>query len=326
MACSEFELIKRYFHWPSNDESIAKGVGDDCALLNIQTLGTGGEQLAVSMDTLVAGTHFPDDATAAEIASRAFCTALSDLAAMGARPLWFTLGLTLPSTNEQWLQEFSVSLKTISQHYHCALIGGDTTRGPLAVTIQVHGAVNSPLQRSRATAGDQIFVTGTLGDGAAALRLLQNKMTAQAGDGEYLKQHFYRPKAQIAAGQLLSHYIHCAIDISDGLLADLQHIANASQVDMDIQVKQLPLSPAYKNTVGAAQWQLAASGGDDYQLAFTVPASQQVKIDHLITHQQLNASAIGWVRECSSDIPQVNCYDGERALDITTRGYQHFAS
>lgn len=326
MALNEFEIIRRYFQRPPQQPSVACAVGDDCAVLSVPAE----QQLVVSMDTLVAGRHFPSTAAPDEIASRAFCTALSDLAAMGAEPLWFTLGLTLPQADSDWLQRFAEGLFAVASPYNCDLVGGDTTRGPLTVTVQVHGAVpeGCALMRSGATVGDTVFVTETLGDGAAALAVLLGDATVDPQQRDYLQRRFYRPQPQIAAGLAIRNLASSAIDISDGLLADLNHIAVASQVDIEVDAGTLPISPACRATAGNERQALAyaCQGGDDYQLAFTVPLQNVAMIERMLAAGALSATAIGSVQTCRAEPPQVRCYHQGETLAFNEPGYQHFVT
>lgn len=317
---SEFEIIARYFNRPAQQESVAQSIGDDCALLTVPD----GFQLATSMDTLVAGRHFPESASADQIAQRCFCTCLSDLAAMGAKPAWFTLSLSLPQADPVWLTSFSAALFDLASKYDCDLVGGDTTRGPLVITLQVHGFVQKPLMRRGAMVGDSVFVTGTLGDGAAALSLLKNEITVKPETKQYLLKRFYCPEPQIETGLLLIDIASAAIDISDGLLADLHHIAKASEVDIQITADNIPLSTACVDTLNEQALSAALSGGDDYQLAFTVPETKRQTISAMIKQGQLSASEIGKVLACKED-PHVDCYENGQVIEITTPfGYQHF--
>lgn len=288
-----------------------------------------GQSLAVSLDTLVAGRHFPIDASAKDIATRAFCVCLSDLAAMGAKPQCFTLGLTLPEADEAWLQTFSDSLFAIADQYDCELIGGDTTQGELTISLQVHGTVKpaTMLRRDAAKAGDILYVTNTLGDGAAALSMLQGQQVF-ANYVTYLKQRFYCPTPQIQAGLRLNGIAHAAIDISDGLLADVQHIANASRVDIEIEIDQLPFSDACETVTRQLRQQWALIGGDDYQLAFTVPQAKQMQIKELIDNNALNAKAIGKVYPISDQKPVVRCQYQQQPWQAPwlTKGFDHFAT
>lgn len=328
-SLAEFDIIERFFNRPCAHATVLKAIGDDGAVLRVPP----DYDLVVSMDTLVAGRHFPLSAAPGDIARRAFCTSLSDLAAMGAQPAWFTLGLTLPEADTLWLREFSQALLAMADHYQCDLVGGDTTQGPLTITLQCHGLVQAGkvLSREAARVGDSVFVTGTLGDGAAALAVLEDK--AQWGNHpeenpavRYLLRRFYQPEPQIAAGLLLVDYIDVAIDISDGLLADLGHIARASGVDITVDTEKIPLSPACKKVAGEQALPYALSGGDDYQLAFTVAAAQKPAIQALMQRGELPATEIGRVLPRREEQPRVRCFFEQRAVTFDQPpGYQHFA-
>ena len=324
MSLGEFDIIRRYFQRDKLQSGVILGIGDDCAVVHLTKKNTG---LAMTVDTLVAGKHFPADATAADIASRSLCVNLSDLAAMGAIPQWFTLSLSLPEANESWLAEFSQSLFAVADHFNCELVGGDTTCGPLSITIQAQGSVpiDSYLKRSGAQMGDHIFVTGSLGDGAAALAMLRNRLTVNNRESDYLYRRFYRPEPQLAAAQKLLGLSCTAIDISDGLLADLGHIASASQVAMVIDIDCLPLSPVLKmlypqQPQRVQQWALA--GGDDYQLAFTVPKKKLSAIKQLISTGELQATKIGIVKAGRG----IECrLQGKPHPCDFEQGFQHFS-
>ncbi len=323
MPLHEFDIIKKYFTRPSSHVSVEKSVGDDCAIVNLDP----NKQLLMSMDTLVSGRHFFEDAAPKDIASRALCTSLSDLAAMGATPRWFTLGLTLPSCDEEWLQQFSQGLFAIADAFAIDLIGGDTTQGPLAITVQVHGEVDHgcALRRDQAQVGDEIFVTGCLGDGAAALALLQHQVCVDHDAQQYLLHRFYSPTPQIDAGRQLRGLAHAAIDISDGLLADAQHIANASHVALHLNIDRLPVSSYLHSIDSSTTLPWALCGGDDYQLLFTVGRESLSAVHHLIKQGKLDATSIGHVVEGE---PNVQCFmQGEPYhLDHRQTGYKHFAS
>lgn len=318
----EFQLIQRFFQREQAEqpaEGVLLGIGDDCALLQIPE----GKQLAVSVDTLVAGVHFPTDADAELIAERALRTNLSDLAAMGADPLWFTLALTLPGADEEWLRSFSRGLFACAREYHIALIGGDTTSGPLSITIQVMGAVapGTAMRRDGANIGDFVLVTHNLGDGAAALAVIQNRVSCDESSANYLRERFYRPTPRLAEAVLIREFATAALDISDGLVADLQHICDASDVGAVIDVENLPLSPALhalNNQAQALEW--ALSGGDDYELCFTVAPEKLADIAMLIAQGKLNATVIGEIIPGSKVICE---YEGE-PFELATTGYQHF--
>lgn len=328
MSLSEFDIIANYFKRPPQQASVSKSIGDDCAIVTVDP----DLRLVMSMDTLVAGRHFPDTASAAQIATRAFCTSISDLAAMGATPCWFTLGLTLPQVSEDWLKSFSESLFAIADRYRCDLIGGDTTQGPLTLTLQVHGTLpqHQALTRDAARLGDSVFVTGTVGDGAAALTVLcDHSIILSQEQRQYLQDRFYQPEPQIETGKQLLPYARAAIDISDGLLADLQHIASASDVDISIDVDCIPASTACEQVFSSPDERLekVLTGGDDYQLLFTVPENQLESVLSLIQRGVINATRIGHVVQKKQTQAQVYCQKNNQPFFLTgDKGYQHFAS
>lgn len=320
---NEFQLIKQFFESEqeaSLSESVVLGIGDDCALLQIPE----GKQLAVSVDTLVADVHFPKDAPANLIAERALRTNLSDLAAMGAEPLWFTLALTLPQADEIWLREFSRGLFACAREFSIQLVGGDTTSGPLSITIQVMGSIDNKMamRRDAANADDFILVTNSLGDGAAALDVLQNKITVSDADRDYLQNRFYRPQPRLAEAKLICEFANAALDISDGLVADLQHICDRSDLGATIFVEDLPLSPALQNLQDQEQaYRYALTGGDDYELCFTVSPDNLPQIAMLIAEKKISASVIGKMHLGSS----VQCEWHGEEFPLIQKGYQHFS-
>lgn len=310
----EFELIRRYFTPSAFPAQVITGVGDDCAVLRLPP----GCDMAISVDTQVCGVHFPAEADAASLASRVLRCAASDLAAMGAEPLGFTLALTLPQADEQWLQAFASGLQQAAADLRCPLVGGDTTKGPLTLSVQVHGSVpaGAALLRSGAQPGDEVWVSGTLGDGAAALALLQGRLAVDAAAGAYLHSRFYQPAIDFPLALALRGMAHSCIDVSDGLLADLGHICHASGVAARIRQADLPLSAHWRAAAGetqALQWALA--GGDDYRLCFTAAPQHHAAL------QALGASCIGGISAGSGivvvDARGVPC-------EITATGFRHF--
>ena len=310
-SMNEFALIQRYFLEKSRyNSSVCIGIGDDAALV-IPPLN---QQLAMSVDTLIAGVHFPVDTAPQAIGFKALAVNLSDLAAMGAQPLWFTLALTLPIIDENWLEQFSEGLFEIAQHYGISLIGGDTTKGKeLSISIQIIGAVspNQALLRSGAKIGDEIFVTGTLGDAGFALAVLQKKMTAQSCNMDRLNY----PTPRVFEGLKLRGIANSAIDISDGLLADLGHILEMSgNVGATLFLNDLPLSKELQTLKTEQAWQFALSSGDDYELCFTVSPEKSHLIDFPCTK-------IGFIEKETS----IRCIDEQGKLFIPSHvGYQHF--
>lgn len=316
----EFELIADYFAplgTASLANRIALGIGDDAALLN----PTPGNQLAISVDTLVAGVHFPADGPARLIAHKALRSNLSDLAAMGATPLAYTLALTLPTADKSWLAEFSSGLKEVSDEFPIALIGGDTTRGnQLVITVQVFGEVpvGQALLRGGAQAGDTIFVTGTLGDARAALDILDLPPGELNDAQQFLLGRYYKPTPRIEFAQALRGIATAAIDISDGLAADLRHILRASGVGAELQLMTLPLSTAIP---AANAHQYALSGGDDYEICFTAPTHQMGKIRELAQKLSTRVSAVGHVTE-GGELVVLDANGA--AVPLSRAGYTHF--
>ncbi|ARD13906.1 MULTISPECIES: thiamine-phosphate kinase [Pseudomonas] len=317
----EFELIRNYFAaapCAQVGEEVALGIGDDCALLALAP----GEQLAISTDTLVAGVHFPDVCDPFLLGQRALAVSASDLAAMGARPVAFTLALTLPQVDADWLQAFARGLNHMALGCSLRLIGGDTTRGPLSLTLTVFGAVpaGSALTRSGACAGDLLCVGGALGDGAGALPLVLKQRSAEASIAEALLARYWSPQPQLALGQALRGRATSALDISDGLLADCGHIARASGVRLVVERDRLPMSDQLLTLFDLpSARQAALSGGDDYILAFTLPSGHLASL----LDEGWPVHVIGRVEKGQG----VVVVDGA-GLDVTpdTRGYQHFDS
>ena len=267
----EFELIERYFAAVGAQRTdVVLGVGDDAAVLNVPA----GHELIACTDTLLEGRHFPTGFAAFDIGWRSLAVNLSDLAAMGAEPRWATLALTLPSIDEEWLEEFIGGFATLAQAHGVALVGGDTTRGALVLTVQALGTVpvGAALPRSGARAGDLLYVTGWPGDAAAGLALLQGTLTGAGANRAALELKFRRPEPRVAFGQRLRGIASACIDVSDGLAGDLGRLAGASGVAAVVRAAELPLSRALYALAGEGRArQYALGGGDDYELLFTVP-------------------------------------------------------
>ena len=282
------------------------------------------QQLVAATDTLVESVHFPCEASAEQIATRALCVNLSDMAAMGATPRWFTLALTLPKSlaTADWLSGFSRGLASVAEQFNIALIGGDTTAGPLCISLtllaEVPGA--QALQRSGAKAGDKLYVTGTLGDGAAALNMIKNQGDSSS---ERLLTRFYRPQPQIEAGIKLRSIASACIDISDGLIADLGHICKASNVRCHIQSKLLPIHNEVRTLWPEHALDWALSGGDDYQLCFTVPQAHQSKLDLWIESGELDATPVGQILAPNNNYKLVTIDDC--SAEPIEGGFDHFS-
>lgn len=316
---TEFDFIAQLQAQPFPQRTeVILSIGDDAALCQIPH----GMHLVTAVDTLVDGVHFPRHTSAFDIGYKALAVNLSDLAAMGATPAWMTLALTCPQAQQQWLVEFTQGLLTLATQHQVSLIGGDTTAGPLTVTIQVCGLipVGQALLRSGARVGDEIYVTGTLGDaGLGLLAGVQQKLSLPIDVQSFAASRLNRPTPRVSEGIALRGIAHSAIDISDGLAADLGHILIASGVGARIEVENLPLSPALRDNLAQQHAvTLALSAGDDYELCFTVPPA---KID-LLPHLLSGSSKIGVIEST----PGLRCTLAGQPFNLKKTGYQHFSS
>lgn len=286
---SEFELIARYFTRQSDDADVVIGVGDDCTLLQ----PTPGHCLAVSVDTSVADVHFPAEAPAYAIGYRALAVSLSDLAAMGARPRWCLMALTLPDAKEPWLAEFARGFHALCDETGVCLVGGDITRGALSIGVTVHGELppGTALRRAGARPGDRVVVTGSLGGGQGGLSAWQ---AGERNLADSLLSAYLMPEPRIAAGLALRDLATAAIDVSDGLLADLQHICEASGVGADLDIDALPLVAGLMARLGEEGARRAAlSGGDDYELLLSLPDEHLDEARQRLAAHGLALSVIG---------------------------------
>lgn len=327
MPLTEFDIISRYFDREglraetTLHRNVPLGIGDDCALLNVPR----GKQLAVSMDVLVEGVHFPKAADPARIAYRALAVNLSDLAAMGAEPLCFTLGLTLPKAEEAWLESFSNGLRECAQLYKCPLAGGNLAKGPLQISIQVHGLVPSggALLRSGAKAGHDVYVSGVTGRAGLTLDWWQGKCNelTEAQRNELLNA-YYRPEPRLALGQALRGIASAAQDVSDGLLADLAHIARNSKVKLSVEIAAIPLAGVLTALRGSTDvFRLALTAGDDYELVFTAPAGKKKAVAAAAKKAGVKVARIGKVEKGEG----VTVLDlSGTPLEFTGAGYDHF--
>ena len=314
----EFELIARYFSpLGAQRDDIVCGIGDDGAII-----APAPGQLVVAVDTLVEGQHFPAGSAADLLGFRAAAVNLSDLAAMAATPRYATLALTLPAVDERWLKDFASGLGRALNDAESTLIGGDTTRGPLTVTIQLIGTLEGPaLTRDGACAGDCLLVSGTLGDARAALEVLKHGTVDE--QSTFLLERYWRPTPRLALARAVRAYAHAAIDISDGLLADLGHLATASTVRMVVEREALPLSDALIGYCGVERARdYALGGGDDYELVFCVPSR----------HRE---AALGAAKSCGETLTVIGrvesgagviCCDrdGHEVTLNGPRGFRHF--
>lgn len=291
----EFQLIECYFNGRGPTRRDVKlGIGDDCALVQPAEQ----KSIAISCDTLVENVHFFPDMPPAALGYKALAVNLSDLAAMGAEPAWMTLALTLPEVDETWVKGFSEGLFEAAEYYGIALIGGDTTRGPKAINITVHGQVpqGKALTRSGAKAGDWIYVTGTLGDSALGLDILRGKQQAKPEDNAYLINRHYHPTPRVLAGQSLRLLASSAIDLSDGFISDIGHILKASEVGAIVDVGLIPLSSAMLATLDREHaLGYALTGGEDYELLFTVSEAQKGALETALVHSNTKFVRVGQI-------------------------------
>jgi thiamine-monophosphate kinase len=321
MSLTEFQLIERFFtRQRTRRDDVSLGIGDDAALLTVPN----GRKLVVTVDTLISGVHFPEDTDAYSVGHKALAVNLSDLAAMGAQPAWATLALTLPAADEAWLTAFARGFFELADEFGVQLVGGDTTRGPLSITVQAMGHVEpgAALMRGGARPGDLIYVTGTLGDAGLALLALQDEVKLPVKDRESVLARLNRPTPRIHAGMALAGIANAAVDISDGLSADLSHILEAGGVGAIVQVERLPISEALRRHFDmAGRWTVPLTSGDDYELCFTVPSAKQAAAETALAAIGVPATWIG----CIDARPGLHCLmDDGTEVSPGAYGYQHF--
>ncbi|MGZ5040299.1 MAG: thiamine-phosphate kinase [Usitatibacter sp.] len=315
---SEFDLIARHFTKPAGNAVL--GVGDDCALVDV----TNGMDLAVSTDTMVSGTHFFPDVDPENLGHKTLAVNLSDIAAMGAMPYWAMLALTLPSVDHDWLSAFAKGFFDLAAEYNVSLIGGDTTRGPLTITVTILGQVptGAALRRNGAKAGNDVWVSGNIGDAALAVAHRHGKVVLTEADYREAVMRLYEPTPRVALGQALRGMATSAIDISDGLLADLGHICRLSGVGATVDLGSIPVSE-----IGARHFNddkaLAAivAGGDDYELCFTAPANARESIAELTDVLGVPLTRIGQVKRGKG----VSLLADGKPVKIDGRGFDHFS-
>lgn len=315
---NEFELIDAFFSSILHSRTdVLLGIGDDAACLHVPA----DKQLLVSTDTLVAGVHFLPEWDPYDIATKAVMVNISDIAAMAGVPAWMTLALTLPELNEHWLSRFASGLKDALSEFNVALVGGDTTRGPLSMTLTVHGLADKDkvVTRQGAKANDIIYVSGPIGAAAAALKILHHGINPT--DFSSFMRHLHKPTPRVDYQPYLAAFANAAIDISDGLSNDLNHICTRSGVGASLILDDIPIHPLVYQYQSAHALELALSGGDDYELCFTVPKEKNNAFLNAIAHAGLKAYPIGVVEPDkgvyakNSDGVMVSC---------TSQGYHHF--
>ncbi|HTS86641.1 MAG TPA: thiamine-phosphate kinase [Usitatibacter sp.] len=316
---SEFDLIAKHFTRPAANAVL--GVGDDAALVDVSN----GMDLAVSTDTMVQGTHFFPDVHPENLGHKALAVNLSDMAAMGAMPYWAMLALTLPAVDDAWLAAFSKGFFDLAGEFNVSLIGGDTTRGPLSLTVTIMGEVpaGAALRRSGAKAGNDIWVSGNIGDAALAVAHRNGKLVLTEADYHEAVMRLYEPTPRVGLGQALRGMATAAIDVSDGLLADLGHICRLSGVGATVDAASIPLSAIGARHVASLEGLTAiVAGGDDYELCFTAPANARESIQDLTDMLNIPLTRIGQVRR-GKGVSLIGP-DG-KPLKIDGRGYDHFS-
>jgi thiamine-monophosphate kinase len=321
MPASEFELIKTYFQdLTDKDPSVKCGIGDDAAIIQIPR----DKEIVLSIDTLLEGTHFPVDTNPADIGYKALAVNLSDMAAMGAVPKWVLLSISIPDNDEVWIKEFASGFFGLAQQHSVSLIGGDMSRGPLSITIQIQGLLtaDTALKRDGAQIDDLIYVTGTLGDAGVGLDIIQGNQSIGNEYKTFFLNSLNRPDISVEAGLRIREIANSAIDISDGLIADLGHILQASHVGSEVEVEEIPLSIAMQQCIDKeTAWNYALTSGDDYKLCFTASAEQHVLITNTFKEINIPVHCIGKINGDTGlqlKLPDGTCFES------SGKSYQHF--
>lgn len=317
----EFELIKRFFTEQAiQRKDVLLGIGDDCALISPSER----QNIAITTDTLVAGVHFPHQTSAKAIGHKAIAVNLSDLAAMGAEPAWISLAITMPEVDPLWIEEFCNSVFELCEFYNVQLIGGDTTQGPLSITVTAQGLtpIDKHITRSGAKAGDWLYVTGEIGDSALALKYLMGEVEIAHQYRDEVQKKFDFPTPRILAGQALREYASSAIDLSDGLASDLAHICEASGVGANIVLEDLPISNALRDSVGIeSSFELALTGGDDYELLFTVSEDNRVGMETAIANSGTTITCIGQLNGTGKITTTLD----SKPVSLQVKSFEHFS-
>ncbi len=319
---NEFDIIKKYFTFSEMRDDIVLAGGDDCAIVSPPD----NKQLLITADTLISGVHFPENTSPEDIAYKALMVNLSDLAAMGATPAWITLAITLPDVDDTWLRRFSNTLSETLNLFNISLIGGDTTKGKLSITIQAMGfcEIGRELRRDKALVGDKIFVTGNLGDASIGLKSIVEKL--EDAELESCVERLNRPDARVKFAEQLLNYSRCAIDVSDGLVADLGHIVESSQCGAQVMLSDIPLSSTaryyfkrYNNN--DVDWELLLTQGDDYELCFTLNVDKESAVIEMAEKMALKITCIGEITEGDKLLCVNNKGD---SVKFYSSGFTHF--
>lgn len=322
MAGSEFEIIRRYFtRFGTRRDWLAVGIGDDAAVINPPT----GLQQLIAIDTLNAGIHFPVNTSAMDIGYKALAVNISDIASMGGEPQWFTLAISLPAEDDAWLSGFCAGMAELVEQYHLTLIGGDTTHGPLSVTIQIagHVPVGKAILRSGAKVDDDIYVTGHLGNAAAGLLVTENKLQTNVESQTEFLHSLNRPVPRVAVGKHLREIASACIDISDGLAADLGHILSASHAGAEVLLNAIPVSKNLRqqNLPKEQLQQITLFGGDDYELCFTANSKMREQIARVSELENIPITRIGRI----TPTPGLIAVEDDTKFSLPYKGYDHFA-
>jgi len=320
MVLSEFEIIRRFF--THRAPGTVLGVGDDAAIARARP----GCDLVMTTDMLVAGRHFDAAADPERLGHKALAVNLSDIAAMGAKPRWVTLALALPRADARWLAAFSRGFMRLARHHGVDLVGGDTTRGPLNICVQVVGEVprGRALRRDGARAGEDVWVSGTLGDAALALR--GRRLRLGRREHGRLASRLHAPTPRVTLGIALRGIARSAIDVSDGLIADLGHICERSRVAAELRLDCVPVSAIASRLFGQPDVRAAVlAGGDDYELVFTAARARRGALDQLARRLRLKLTRIGRITQCRTGVPRVTVLDTSgRPIAVKRGGYEHF--
>ncbi len=319
MLNSESELIEQFFRGLGATRSdVTLGIGDDAALLSMD----GGSELVLTTDALVEGVHFLPGAPPHSLGHRALAVNLSDIAAMGATPRWALLALNLPQADERWLQPFADGFGALARVHNVALVGGNVTRGPLSITVQLAGAVTrgQALRRDGAHPGDGLYVSGYVGDAAAGLAVLRDGLQVDTEAADYLRRRFEYPTPRVELGQELRSLASACIDISDGLYLDAQRLLAASGCSARVEITRLPLSPAMRVALGERAWRFALDGGEDYELCFTVSPDREPVLAELAERIGTPLTCIGRIRAgCGIELERNNS-----VMQFSPLGFDHF--
>jgi thiamine-monophosphate kinase len=319
VGASESELIDRFFRGLGAARAdVVLGIGDDAALLRMAA----DADLVLTTDALVEGVHFLPGAPARSLGHRALAVNLSDIAAMGANPSWALLALNLPQADERWLQPFAAGFGDLARAHGVALVGGNVSRGPLSITVQLAGTLprGQALRRDGARCGQTLYVSGSVGDAAAGLKCLQGQLRPAPEAGEYLQQRFEFPVPRVQLGAGLRGLASACIDVSDGLYADAQHLLLASGCGASIDIERLPVSWALRQTFGESAWQQALAGGEDYELCFSAPEANAAAISALAERTGTAVTRIGRI----GDGVGVELKLNNTVMQFSPLGFEHF--